>query len=374
MDITTGNIDAFAAAKETSLVSKTSNMLALSSPLHSALLWGSTPADVAQANVDLENALASRAGLVLIDPICSTPLSSLKGTRREFQKAHATRTGTVLSMSTLPGRLLTMTRALNNALERRLLWNNVVRITSVVGLLITLMTGADVPMCAATMETANTGCWDVSTQDWHRDLLMVLAEAIEAECSSGVGRGVERGVVNAEALTADLGGKAGPTTTTATTTIISSSTSSRFGLPHTCRISTVAIPSLIASYLSHLPSYNDLGLQLGAQQDWLIVPASTLVGDVDRIVVPNPAYHNGDDADSVQPFLALCRITGAGQARLAVRNAYTNGNWTAFVRMSNVVCAGGSVGMDNKVRSAGRAHTTLSQPTVLICSSLAQRD
>lgn len=133
------------------------------------------------------------------------------------------------------------------------------------------------------------------------------------------------------------------------------SMATRFNLPTTCKVSTAVLPTLIASYLSHLPNYNDLGVQLGPHEDWLVLPTSTLMPDVDRVIVPNPVFTQTDDSSRshTQPYLALCRMTGAGEARLAVRNRYTNGNWSAFGRMTGVVCAGGSVGMDNKVRRSG---------------------
>lgn len=134
---------------------------------------------------------------------------------------------------------------------------------------------------------------------------------------------------------------------------ISTASAEQLGLHAECSVSADCLPSVVASYLSHLPNRDDFGLQLGTHEDWLIVPTSNFVPDVDRVVIANPAHTLGRvadlESDYTQPYLALCKVTGAGEARLAVRNQYTNGNWSAFGRMMNVVSAGGTVGMDNKV-------------------------
>lgn len=120
------------------------DILALSSDLHATLLW-SCHEDSSIITTTLEDAFAASLEIKIIDPVCQTALPTLcaegEVTRRQLQKMQATRTGTMLGASTLPVRLVGLTKKLPAA-EVKAMWQKVGRVTSLPGLVIALLTGS----------------------------------------------------------------------------------------------------------------------------------------------------------------------------------------------------------------------------------------
>ncbi|CAO1635856.1 unnamed protein product [Sympodiomycopsis kandeliae] len=289
----------------------------------------------------LEGDVAKSMGLNIEDPVCNTFLSTMKEegqiTRNQLRAAQAAKTGTPLSLSGLPARLLYLSKSLDQSEGRRLL-QELRWITTVPGLIIALLTGK-IPK-PGIVDAVQTGCWDLKAKCWDKDLLHTTLERFKAQCKVDDPASI---FCQHKTLDACLLGS-----TTDSTISMSPSMADLLGLHQGCQIVSSVLPSHLASYLSHLPNYNDVGLQLGAQEDWIVVPMSHQATDVDRIVFPNPSYDLSKGHDECQPYLSLCKITAAGNARVAVRNRYTNRNWNAFGKMMGAVCAGGVVGMDNK--------------------------
>lgn len=136
---------------KSSLTALALDTLSLSSVAHSSLLWQHLPyrhasSDLHHASATaVENAMATRLGVSVFDPICQTALcnqheQSSTMTRRQFQKLQAERNGTMVSASGLPSRLLELTTGLPPN-EAKGLWAKTGFVSTVPGLLIALLTG-----------------------------------------------------------------------------------------------------------------------------------------------------------------------------------------------------------------------------------------
>lgn len=188
-----------------------------------------------------------------------------------------------------------------------------------------------------------TGLLNIDSQQWDEDLVAVMTNATDPH---------QRGL-SANGLKGALGT---PRRGTAPVGRVSSWLTKRFLFDPSCVVMS-SIPSHLASYFSHLPHYGDIGLQLG-NDDYLIVPTTTPVFVAGGSVVPHPLAkypftHSQQTSNSGQPppqtHLVIAKASGAGLARKTIRDVYTNANWDAFQKLMSAVCAGGSIGMDNKV-------------------------
>lgn len=135
----------------------------------------------------------------------------------------------------------------------------------------------------------------------------------------------------------------------------------RFGLNSACII-TAPTPSAVAAYLSFLPGYNDVGLHL-SHSDTLIVPTTTAAVIQEGALVHNPTAGLTVDVEErsgtpSQPYLRIATFPSSSEARMAIRNAYGNADWSIFGKVIGFVPVGGSIGLDNKVGGLRCFHTS----------------
>lgn len=188
-----------------------------------------------------------------------------------------------------------------------------------------------------------TGFLNVDSQQWDEELIAVVADSSNTRQDGFFANGLKAALGTPRQCTASIGR-------------VSPWLSKRFHFDASCVVMS-PIPSYLASYLSHLPQQGDIGLQLGTD-DYLIIPTTTPVFISGARTLPHPlasqSFTNAPRLESpcqapVPTHLVVAKATGGGRARKTIRDVYTNANWDAFQKLMSAVCAGGSIGMDNKV-------------------------
>lgn len=184
---------------------------------------------------------------------------------------------------------------------------------------------------------SSSGMFQLHTQEWDKVLLQTIARAGGGEANERA-----RKLSHLKQILPTVG---------SSHDTISAYVRERYGFPHNC-IVRAGPSTTIASFMSFLPAYGDLGLHL-AHDDSVIVPTSTWNTDPAWRAVLSPVPLSSSSlhchtSTRNQPFLLLSRMPRAGEARRQVRDIYSNSNWQVFHKVMASVSLCGGIGMDNK--------------------------
>ncbi|KAN0059981.1 hypothetical protein ACQY0O_007954 [Thecaphora frezii] len=209
-------------------------------------------------------------------------------------------------------------------------WQRTAHITSVTGLIISLLAGRlhrfDRTSAAA------TGLADLSTLQhrvprWNEDLLAAIGIYASRQLPEKLGP-----------IDSDLG----PRWQSVSPWLVQ-----RFGFDADCLVAP-CLPAEVASFLSFNPDPDSVGLGTSATSDHLVVPLDRLptrLPSSERLPTP---YHFVPCPVEGSRWLAVFELESACEARTIARDGSANGRWAPFRQVVNAVPFGATPSLDDK--------------------------
>ncbi|KAK0529577.1 hypothetical protein OC834_003634 [Tilletia horrida] len=204
-------------------------------------------------------------------------------------------------------------------------WQCLGHITSLGGLVTTLLTGA--VSSWSLDEAALTALYDVRSSQWDEALLSVIGGCPAPQLAAILGAVEQRSLPATRKL--------------------SSWVAQRFCFPSDCRV-VLSVSSHVALANACMLESNDGIVQLGLD-DTLVVAIDAFPESLRGTMVPLPRGMGVDAAGRGPKYLVISQYEDAGLARQIVRGAYCNDRWSVLNRLINAVPVGGSIGLDDKL-------------------------